>query len=1834
MAKKTVAEMLAAAIAAQADQRSQLDSMAKPYTLGGGAGEPRLSAPSSKDIALATMSHTIDTGRGVLGNGKPMSETDMPHGGSGKSFFSKVNDASQSFNEHVFSGGQRILDILSRPNMASANVTEALYNGQNPIEGAWEGLSGKDKKYYADVIKEQDVKSGDYKPGSDAQYGVAGFIADVVLDPTTYIGAGLVGKVGKAIGKGLEAIPGAEKLMQPAVKNTAKLEQRVVPEAVRADAEVKTTGTTTVGGPNAAKDLANRLARESKSAEVVPSDIPVGAPAAAASEVTQPTADALLATSKGQEVAAALAQMKMLKHGEGSFVRRIAQGDETLPLPLTETTDPVAQALYKRQMSAYRMNSGKRAKAMSAYEEAAKASKSKTLPAMPREDAASLARRAAVMGRSEVNAKPIISKLYREGKTPDEIGHLLDSQAQQEGRRLSIPLFVKNRSGKYSVGMEVNIDAFENLLHTGKVAKPIPLSAKGDIRQATRTVKEVDANGVPTGRFKEVPVEGRTTGSLYYTAGTGKKRAAFKATEQHSAFLSDAESVAEDLQRLHIIDPDNGKVVPLGQFLKSRNIDVSTLQAGDAGTIAEKLTGLSKARRTNPNYGQPIPDKPVFKSDLVEPTAPTRTFAPFDKETLAKWRAEHAPNVDTPTLYKVLNGKAGDPKTPEAIRARAEALGNETVAANFKDLPEAIAAFERGDVAESEFKGLLDIMRAKSVKELPAAVDKLFARMKNTEKVAIDAALKVDPALDAKVAEVKPAEEILNEIGHSSVLDNATTQELNGFQKASVDAAVQKIVDEQFIKPRSKAEYPHKTSKGVPRTHKTPGEGRGTHKSTANEWAQTTGFKQVMADSSRLYPKYLEAAKAKGEPVTSRAQWIMDRTMPMVREVERTLRANNIPVVLSEKASGIPLGLSDIIDALPEELVMKYFFTPQKSLDPSQVMRIGEHLVNYGLGKVDADLTVKAVLETLAGPRTAGRKVLTDPKGNIQFSAFSRYIANKEGRDAVANDVAKGFLEATPRIMEAANHRAAELGLKVGEFAKPAAESTIQSVIEKLADPFASNGAKIQAIAESEKLTAKASDAAVKAQGIAQAPVGSVEVAQQIVKQKISTLDGADDARFVADTAETIARAMKSGDLKVKQNAEVKAMKESAQYADNLLRQEVGDHMVYDLGAQVEVTFAARLARYMFGHIGNSELRPLLINRQNVASTNAKHVAKQLGLISQRHTPANINAAFTELQLGRTPTDEYVKAAYNDVRKVFGDIYGFDAPDYSVFTRLGVTGRDVDYYADKFGIPESARFGAAKTPEEMAATIANWEVDDVLETLNRVHAATQTAGIMRIIGSDVSARWGYKTADAVDGEKMVHLKDVAGKSIIGRIVDRNLYYPEHIAQQLHVFESSLRTLHDPLTRSKVLRWYDGVLHSFKAGWTIYRPGHHIRNMNGDLFFNYMDGVTHPKYYNNALSVLHVGRSQYKDWDSLQALTAAGLKPDDSRIVLRSHGYTLTAKQAHKLMYGSGALPDYRVIEDVAFGKPSEDISGILRRNSPFKGRVHDAAATVSEVRDHYVRASHWLKAFEDVKIPPNIHRLPSEEQLRWIADEATHRVRKWHPDGSDLTNAEKKVARRIIPFYSWMRKAIPLVLESIAMRPGRTLVYPKAMYNAAASMGIDLQSLGNPFPEDQLFPSWLQDSTQGPTFEINGRYYGIRPGIPTADVMDDYMSSPVGALQTILGSLTPALKIPPEIATQTDIRTGVPIKDTTDYIDRQIPGVSNIASLTGRSPSSGFTQPTSQAATAEKYGSDPSLLNPVYALNLLLGAGVTDMSKPNYIKQAQLEERTRARDAYRQSLGG
>ena len=78
------------------------------------------------------------------------------------------------------------IDIISRPLYASANFSKDIIEGKglkSAITSSFQGLSGKERNYYSDVLESAGVKNKYVR-------AVVGFGLDVLLDPVTYLSFG------------------------------------------------------------------------------------------------------------------------------------------------------------------------------------------------------------------------------------------------------------------------------------------------------------------------------------------------------------------------------------------------------------------------------------------------------------------------------------------------------------------------------------------------------------------------------------------------------------------------------------------------------------------------------------------------------------------------------------------------------------------------------------------------------------------------------------------------------------------------------------------------------------------------------------------------------------------------------------------------------------------------------------------------------------------------------------------------------------------------------------------------------------------------------------------------------------------------------------------------------------------------------------------------------------------------------------------------------------------------------------------------------------------------------------------------------------------------------------------------------------------------------------------------------------------------------------------------------------------------------------------------------------------------------------------------------------
>jgi hypothetical protein len=202
------------------------------------------------------------------------------------------------------------------------------------------------------------------------------------------------------------------------------------------------------------------------------------------------------------------------------------------------------------------------------------------------------------------------------------------------------------------------------------------------------------------------------------------------------------------------------------------------------------------------------------------------------------------------------------------------------------------------------------------------------------------------------------------------------------------------------------------------------------------------------------------------------------------------------------------------------------------------------------------------------------------------------------------------------------------------------------------------------------------------------------------------------------------------------------------------------------------------------------------------------------------------------------------------------------------------------------------------------------------------------------------------------------------------------------------------------TKSDIEALYDAGMGTWKLGKTVWNPAVHSRNMFSNSVLLDLSGMD------------HIQQVKY---------TAKALK----HIKENSQEYQAARKYFMRTTMVKGEL-----LDDMLKGFKEVDSGGGLRSFiNALNRNVSKASATPSQL----YQAEEFTGKF--------IKFLQQRAQGKTVM-EAVQEANKWLFDYSDLSTWEKNIARRIMPFYTFPRKALPRVLEAAANRPLALAKYP------------------------------------------------------------------------------------------------------------------------------------------------------------------------------------------------
>jgi hypothetical protein len=166
----------------------------------------------------------------------------------------------------------------------------------------------------------------------------------------------------------------------------------------------------------------------------------------------------------------------------------------------------------------------------------------------------------------------------------------------------------------------------------------------------------------------------------------------------------------------------------------------------------------------------------------------------------------------------------------------------------------------------------------------------------------------------------------------------------------------------------------------------------------------------------------------------------------------------------------------------------------------------------------------------------------------------------------------------------------------------------------------------------------------------------------------------------------------------------------------------------------------------------------------------------------------------------------------------------------------------------------------------------------------------------------------------------------------------------------------------------------------------------------------------------------------------------------------------------------------------------------------------------------------------------------------WSQAKAAERVRKFLFDYGDLTPLEKNVFKRVAPFYTWMRKNVPLQIAMLIQKPTHFTALAKAQ------RAIENMSSGEPIDE-RLMPDWMKNGYNiwlGQSDDGRQNFLKLEGFIPAVDI-----SKIVSGGDVFMSNLSPLIKTPVELFTNYNMYYKEQITEypgqTTQYFGQEIP---------------------------------------------------------------------------------
>jgi len=443
-----------------------------------------------------------------------------------------------------------------------------------------------------------------------------------------------------------------------------------------------------------------------------------------------------------------------------------------------------------------------------------------------------------------------------------------------------------------------------------------------------------------------------------------------------------------------------------------------------------------------------------------------------------------------------------------------------------------------------------------------------------------------------------------------------------------------------------------------------------------------------------------------------------------------------------------------------------------------------------------------------------------------------------------------------------------------------------------------------------------------------------------------------------------------------------------------------------------------------------------------------------------------------------------------------------------------------------FGIRPSA-----KTPQSLAR-----DIDGTVAEINskNIYGTTKffqddpaiLAGVSEFNAANAIAGRGFLNKAAELGVRA----DAAPANYVTVPEIPGVKFAPEVAQRLN---RSYQTLTNNEEISKFLRVYDGAQNWWKM-WSLgARPAYHAKNTVGNLWNNYLAGVTTPKPYADAAAF------QVKLAKNNMNGSIAGYKTDELYDAMATRG-----------IFGEGQYSGdiARTVEDVLKGGSYNPFT-LSTRNPILRGGFK-----VGQTIEDNARIALFIDSLNKGK----------------NFDEAASQVRKYLFDYGDLSPFERSTLKRLMPFYTWSRKNLPLQLEALVRHPDKVNKLNLARENIQFETDVpDIEDV--PDYIRSAMPIYGAEKFLGePAVPGTAKAITLQNLIPFSDLttftkfLDTETAAPMtergklsSTISTALGGVSPLLKAPVEYMSNYDFFRRKNIEEfkgqTADMLGQKMP---------------------------------------------------------------------------------